>query len=517
MFNLLHKIRNEQGVPLDFIDHLFLFDIYGDWSQKLVCMKAAQIGFSTLAINKSLYAAKHKKWDIIYTLPTGADVHDFVGAKVNRIIEQNKIFKHYVSDRDTVEQKKVGDNIIYYRGTFTEKAAIMVSSDLNIHDEEDRSNPETLEVYASRLQHSKFKGEWHFSNPSAEGHGVSRYWAKSDQKHWFIRCGTCRRNQYLSWPDSIDQERRCFQCKSCHAPLRRGDRAKGEWVKRFKDREFSGYWIPLLLAPWVTAGEIIDYFNNKPRDYFYNFVLGLPYIGEGNTVPEHTIYGNLTEKVNSQEDVVIGCDSGLIKHYVVGNKEGIFFYGKTETWDDIRKLLRRFQRSIAVIDHLPDLTEPRKMVEEFPGRVFLGHYSQDRKSFQLIRWGKDAEFGNVTIDRNRVMQLLIDEFADRRIPLQGVKSDWEEYYAHWKTLYRMNDTDIIGNPTFKWETSTGQDHWCHATLFWRAGMDKQANIGGGSILGIQHNKFPTAPTIAPDGTIPAPDLSRPKKSDDWRL
>ena len=46
--------------------------------------------------------------------------------------------------------------------------------------------------------------------------------------------------------------------------------------------EYSGYWIPLLLAPWITAKEILDYKADKTEEYFYNKVLGLPYIGGGN-------------------------------------------------------------------------------------------------------------------------------------------------------------------------------------------------------------------------------------------
>ena len=137
-----NKIKNEKGLKIDFRNHLFLYDVYNDFSPKLVCLKAAQIGFSTMAILKSLWLAKHRGIDIIYTLPTANDVNDFVSGKVNRIIVQNPCLQDYVKDKDTIEQKRVGNNVIYYRGTWTEKAALMVSSDLNIYDEEDRSKQE---------------------------------------------------------------------------------------------------------------------------------------------------------------------------------------------------------------------------------------------------------------------------------------------------------------------------------------------------------------------------------------
>lgn len=497
-----HQIKNEAGQVLDFRDHLFLFDIYADQSPKLVCYKAAQIGFSTMAILKSLWLAKTQRFDIIYTMPSSSDMKDFVGGKVNRIINQNPILQEYVKDKDSIEQKQVGENIIYYRGTFTEKAAIAVSSDLNIHDEEDRSRQDVIQTYSSRLQHSKHKWEWHFSNPSVEGNGVSRYWSRSDQKHWFITCRACLKEQYLSWPDSIDVKIRAYVCKHCGHQLSRDERRVGRWIRKYKDKEFSGYWISLLMAPWITAEEILNYHETKSAEYFANFVLGLPYVGEGNQVTPDTIFRNCTPEINAQERVVIGCDSGLKKHYVLGNKDGIFYSGIAHDWSEIDSLLKKYERSIAVIDALPDLTAPRQLREKYPGRVFLCHYARDRKTYQIIKWGKDAEAGNVAVDRNRMMQIVIDDLANRKIPLQGTQDDWEEYQRHWATLYKITEFDDLGVPVARWETSNGMDHFCHATLYWRVGMDKFRNDGG-KIFSGDPDLFTTSTAIQPNDTMMA--------------
>lgn len=524
----LHGIRTETGNRLDFRNHLFLYDIYADWSPLLCCYKAAQIGFTTMAINKSLWAVKNIGLDAIYTMPTGSDINDFVSGKVNRIIEQNPVLQGWVQDRDTIDQKKVGDHVIYYRGTFTERAAISVSSDLNIHDEEDRSNQEIIAMYASRQQHSKFRWEWHFSNPSVEGNGVSRYWPRSDQKHWFITCVGCGEKQFMSWPDSVDRERRVFQCKKCHKALTDEERRVGEWVRKWKDRDYSGYWISLLMAPWITAGQVIDLYETKPIDFFYNFVLGLPYVGEGNTVSMETLFKNCSDTVNDQERAVIGSDSGIVKHYVIGNRQGLFFYGKENGWDWLRKLLKEHPNWIAVLDAMPDITEPRRLVEEFPGRVFLCHYVRDRKTMQLMRWGRDQEEGFVTADRNRLLQVVIDEFAAGAIPISGRRDEWVDYGRHWKTLYRITEIDALGMPVFEWKTSDGNDHWCHATAYWRIGMDR-FGWGAGAVLAPPDVGPPAlrqSPAVSPDFTVPAPRVDQlngrtftaPKPEDnDWRI
>ncbi len=513
-----NNLKTENGTPMTFDERLYLFDIFRDWYPKQVCMKAAQVAWSTTAIVKTFYGAKNKGVDLIYTLPTDNDVNAFAGGKINRIVANNPVFQDWVKEKDTVQQKQVGDHIIYYRGTKSGSAAIMVSADGLIHDEEDRSDQKIISQYASRLQASKKKWEWHFSNPSVMGNGVSKYWEESTQSEWFIPCGECHKEQFMEWPDNVDLDREIFICKFCGAELK--NRKIGRWRNRFNSRDYHGYHISLLMCPWVTAHEIIGYYRTKPADYFANFVLGLPYVGEGNTVTDDIILRNCTNEVNKQENVIIGCDSGIEKHYVCGNAQGIFFYGKTESWDDIASMLLKWKNSVAVIDAMPDITGPRKLREDFPGRVFLCHYAKDRKTMQLIRWGEGEESGNVLVDRNRALQFLIDEFADKRIPLQGTPEDYRPYLSHWKTLYRVSDVDSNGSPTFIWESSNGIDHWCHASLYYRVGMDR---FGGGNTkfcFGTKIFKNDPAPLILPDGKLmyeKNPLIWKPKAKDgeDW--
>ena len=88
-----YQIKNEKGDLIEFANHRFLLDIYEDQSQFLCVMKAAQVGMSTLEIVKNIYDAQRYGLDIIYTLPTDKDVQQFVGGKVNRIIQQNDILR----------------------------------------------------------------------------------------------------------------------------------------------------------------------------------------------------------------------------------------------------------------------------------------------------------------------------------------------------------------------------------------------------------------------------------------
>ena len=516
-----NRVRTESGAILDFRDHLFWFDVLSDFSPEQVWYKCAQVGGSTVGIVKSFYAMHRYGLDAIYTLPTANDVKDFVGGKVNRIIANNPVLQSWIKEKDSVESKTVENNQIYYRGTWTERAAIMVSSDLNIYDEIDRSKQDIIEQYASRLQHSKFQWQWSFSNPSVEGNGVSKLWPHSDQKHWFVRCGGCNKRQFLSWPESIDEERREFICKHCHKALTREERRVGEWVKKYKDRRVSGYWFSLLMAPWVTADKILTLHETKSEEYFHNFVLGLPYVGGGNKVQKHEILQNVTDEINMQDGrVIIGVDTGAHIHYCLGNRQGVFHYGESDGYEEIEGFLRRWPKSIAVFDQGGDLIAPRKLREKYKGRVFLCHYRQDRKTMEIIRWGEGEEDGNVLVDRNRMIELAIGEFRDRRVRLHGTENDWYDFWLHWDHIYRTQKEDALGVIRRTWERSDA-DHWVHAYVYMRVGMDRFCREEDGKVIVPEKAFKPsTGVDVSLDGKIPVdkrilqmPDARTP---DDWR-
>ena len=485
-------------------------------------MKAAQgPGLTTTMIIKQLVMVHNYNLESIYTLPSQSDVNTMVRSKVNRIIQHNPIFQTWVKDQDTIEQKQVGSSQIYYRGTFTEQQALMIASDLNIFDEEDRSKAEIISQYSSRQQASSFRWNWHLSNPSVDGAGVSQYWPKSTQAHWFVKCNRpgCCKEQFMSWPDSVDPIRQIYVCKYCSAPLSDEQRRAGRWVKKVRDAQYSGYWIPLFISTMIPAKKIIDDFQTKPRQFFYNFVLGLPYIGEGNKLTEEDLLKNCTPDINTQRGVVIGVDVGVVKHFVVGNATSKFWYGKTEEWDDIEKLLHRFPDAIMVIDNGPDITMPRHLIEKYPQRVWRCVFNKDRKGAEIVRWSKK---NIVLADRSKVIQDLVDGYIEGRLPLQGNRADWRPFYDHWAVLYRTADADLFGNTVFEWRSATNVDHWALADVYWRVGMDRinrgkpmmitSAPPGVNVEAGVHINPDGTAPLPQPDKIFNVDNL----EEEDWR-
>ena len=480
-----NNVLTEKGLPIEFHNHAFLKDIYNDWSPTQVSRKASQIGYTIMIAIKCLYAAYYKKWNVIYTVPTFGDVGQIIPSKVNPIIESNPRLSEWTRDKDTILQKKVGNSFIYYRGTASQKkekekmeagTGIMLSSDLNVHDESDRSDQVILDQYESRLEASEYKGKWYFSNPTVPATLTQELWEKSDQKHWFIKCPHCNHYQWLDYFKNTDKEQEIYVCQKCHSEITDDTRRNGFWSPRYPKRKISGYYIPQTICPWISAKELIEAENTKTKQYFYNFNLGLPYRGSDIVVDKEVILKNVVSEPNLKEKNVIGVDTGLTMHYVLGNSQGIFKVGSTKDWDDIEDLMKKYE-AIAVFDALGDLTKPRKLRDKYRGRVWLCYFKRDKDSPQAIRW--NSKEMAVYADRTKIIQQVIDEFVDNKIKFQMRQEQLIDYISHWETLYQITEKDSLGIERKKWETK-GENHLLFATIYYylalmRSGSAKMIN------------------------------------------
>lgn len=497
-------IKNEAGIKLTFDRRPWVKDIINDLSPKQAWLKPPQIGATVSTNLKMLWVAKQLGKDIIYTLPTQTDIEDIVGGSVNRIIAQNPILQQWVREHDTVAQKSVGDNLIRYRGTWSAKQATMVPSSLNVHDEVDSSELSVITLYETRLEAQEGeenKWRWYFSHPSIEGQGVAIYWDKSDKKEWYIPCQACGRHQFLSWPDSISIERECYQCKYCKTELPESVRTgPGQWCnqdgipwtgKIAGDYEFSGWHVSQLMLYNKSAREIIKAFNDplKDKQWFYNYVLGLPYVSSEDRIEPAVVLRNCVDIINPQESrVVIGVDTGLGLHMTLMNRDGVFYYEHDNTitenrtpYDRLKELMRKFPKSIVVLDQGGELMLTRVLQQEFPGRVFLCYYNKDRKTIELVEWGEDEEYWKVKVDRNRMMTLVVEQLRDTgRVLLNGTKEEWSEWASHFGYLYReklivkeakgKDDRTLYGTE-YVWKRN-GPDHFAHSFLYAMVGMQK---------------------------------------------
>ena len=483
-----NQIKTESGQPLDFKTHRYLFDIYRDTSKYLCCIKAGQIGFSTMAILKTIWLAKNQKLDIAYILPTVEMVQKFVGSKVNRMAQQNTIIDSWMKDKDSITQKQVGQNYIHYLGAQTPTAAIMISADMLVADEYDKAPQNILEIFDSRLQHSKYGYKWVFSNPTIPDFGVDRFWNISDQKKWHIThaCG----ENYIMDESCTDYQSEMYRCPKCKGEITDEERRMGEWVATAQGT-WSGYWIPLWINPMIPASVICEHKKTKTAEYFHNFVAGLPYINPSDAISQSSLEKCLTTKVNLYPDkrAIIGIDTGYDLYYTIMNNEGIFHYGyqpspltkndpNYDPYKAIENMLNEYPKWFVFADQGGDLQGVRKLQVKFPGRVFLVWSNREKKSKDPINWGNNDNIGTVSIDRNRVIQNFVEEINSQRVSFNGTREDWQDWFNHALNIYRVKEIKgEEGDPQYNWGwvwKRKGPDHWFMASVYARVGLDRYA-------------------------------------------
>lgn len=514
-FNILaflehNKIINENQSPIEFYDHYFLKDIYLDYTPEQAIIKCAQIGFSTTAILKAIHLARYRKANIIYTLPSRSVVKDFVNPKVDPLISHNPAIYQMMGKTDNTALKGIGDRFIYFRGSWEPTSAISISAHAIINDELDRSNQKVITIFRSRLDEAKRTRPdlgfvWQFSNPSIPGNGVDEKWQVSDQKHWFIKCPHCNYEWYLRWPDNINIKTEQYICSKCHKVLSDDVRRVGRWVNK-KKSDISGYWISQLMAPWIPASKIIEDSKRDPS-FFYNFTLGLPYVSKDYTVTRKDILNVIDPSSNPRTDVAIGVDVGVLKHYVVGNKYGIFKVGVTESWEEIEDLRNRYS-AYMVIDMMPYPNIPKRLIKRYPGKVFGHYFDQDRKMREVIRWGENDKQGIVYSDRTRIIDDVVAQILSQDIWFNLTITDLEEYILHWGQLYRTTEERSNGILVPVWDTIQGRaDHFALSTIYWYIALQKTLTQGGVVLPNVRKKMEEQHPVINVDHTVSALNLS----------
>lgn len=506
-----NQIRSEKGEVLEFYDRLFLLDILTDWSREIVWKKCSQVGGSITFNIKTFFALLKLGWNIIYTMPTDTDVESFVKAKTNPLILANPQALGKLA-ADGIYLKQIGDRFMHMAGTISKTAAISKSSDLNIHDEASRSDQVTMNMYKSRLTDSKFKGTWMFSNPTTEKDILDEKWLVSDQKEWYITCA-CGHQQVLTWPDSIDKQRECYQCKDCKKELTTEERRKGVWINRDGivwsgkiegGYRASGWHTSHMMVLSVSARDILDV-SEGDQEYFYNFVLGEPYNPGDLKVTRSTILDNWTPKdLSLGKHWYLGVDVGNIKHYVLGTELGVVKVGRFNKWQDLDDMMD-FYKPYLVIDALPDNTMAKYYVDKYP-QALMWFPKENKDNPQVIVWwgrttNTDAEERNrngiVYSNRNRSIDKMIDEILHANI-LFGIPSDLDlkAYVKHWETLRRVKVTDARGIESYEWDSTTGEDHYVFATLYYYL-----ARLGHGNGALFTLEPANSAQLIDKDGTV----------------
>lgn len=472
-------IRDENGDALDYSSRLFWLPILADWSNEICIKGAAQVGKSISFSLKVVYAMKFLGWPVIYTFPTEDDVREFVTTKMNKVIEANR---EAIGNMDTenVQRKEIGGVFAHFKGLKSDTAAIATTARLVIHDEASRSSQVALKTMESRsksVEKSK-RYRWLFSNPTVERDLLDLEWRRSDRKEWHVTCPSCGDEHRLSWPESIDRERKAYVCRACRADLPDEARRKGRWIATAQG-EVSGYHLSHLMCDWITAAEIIKDADGDP-EYFNNFVLGEPYSPSIFEVTRGLLLDAWTPENLATGKWYLGVDVGTVKHYVLGSERGITKVGRFGAWSELDDIIRQYDPYM-VIDAMPENEVSRAWVERNPkaSMCYLG--GKDKESNLVVRWGKDAERGVIKADRNRLIDRTIGRLQQGEM-MMNLPADamYRLLIAHGESLRRVKQVNADGIERYVWESTNGEDHLFFAMMFYD--LAREGSSGDAAVL-----------------------------------
>lgn len=512
-----HKIKNEKGKMVDVgpeSNHFFLRDLYLDKSQEIATQKPSQIGVSTWAILTELHDARYWGINQIHTLPTGADVQKFVPSKTNEILKQNPTLKGGLSGKevDAVAQKQFGKAFLYYKGTHSEREALMLSSDRNWYDEIDKSDMTQISNYESRLEGAdSLRQKRYISTPTVPGYGVNAKFEISDQKFWRFKCGHCGKEQHMRWPENIDMVKKIYICCYCQKELTREMVRKGGWKAKYPHREISGYQLTQMIAPWITPAMMVEAYldaeagrQDMTMEYFYNHKLGLPFMESSSIISKGLILTNLSNEEHLETESIMGVDVQMRELYaILGSTQGIYgilrlrddeeyvMSGGTRgkgKWDRWAEVMDAYGVTHCVIDAGYTPNEVAENAAKFEGRVWMQWYKEDPKRAQVVRWsdnefqGKQKSFQEeyqVLTDRNRAIDMLLQQAKQGYFKFFYKPNDpaVDMLIKHVSTTVSQQVTDRVGNVKREW-VSKGKDDLLHAWVNFmvasqRHAMDRQ--------------------------------------------
>lgn len=209
---------------------------------------------------------------------------------------------------------------------------------------------------------------------------------------------------------------------------------------------------------------------------YQNQVAAPPASGIGDRLTFEEIYANVTARVNDQKGtIIIGVSTATPVHYVVGNKEGLFFMRTAEAGSDPYKeldmLIKRWEKVIIVSDQVGDSLGIRQLQQKNPGKVYIAWLKNDVKTQEIVKWNYDNN--EVTISKGPAVQQIIDELRDTRLSLSGKAEDWQPFIDEWLNMFRSWSVDNLGEKVSTWESS-GPQHFVKATVFYRVGLEQYA-------------------------------------------
>jgi len=459
------------GKPFTFERHEYLIEPYADNHPDQTFMKAAQLGLTSLAMLRSVYAARYRGFrGILYLFPSRSDVIDFSKGRVTPLIEDNPdTIGSWVRETDAANIKQVWNAFLYFRGMRSRAGLKSVPIDFTIMDELDEAPPSAIDMAMERMAHSIFKEVLKLSNPTLPDYGIDKAFQETDQRYWLLKCGKCGEYTCLedTFPDCLKtlNGQVIRACQKCGTEL---NPSLGEWVaKKPTITDKRGYHFSQLFSHFVDPRDILHQFRttNNLTD-FWNLKIGNAYVEAQNRLSIEEVLALCgSEGIVSQDrgPCFMGVDQGKDLHVVIGKryppKSGKIAHLEVyKDWEELDRLMKVFNVSRCVVDALPEMRNARAFAERHRGRVFLNYYNEHQKG--SYSWNEEELI--VQCNRTESLDASHREIMEQSIVLPKECEITQDFAKHLHNVAKkLEEDEETGSKRYVY-VKLGPDHFRHA-------------------------------------------------------
>jgi|SRR5215471_4338750 len=495
---------------------------YYPWSREMhdadcdfwVGQKAAQMGYTEVALNRTFYKIDIDHTDCLYVLPAKTpDASDFSAARFDSALELSPYLGQIFSDVKNVGHKRAGSTNLYIRGSRSKSGLKSVPVGLLILDELEEMTQENIPLAFERQSGQIEKQTIALSTPRVPGRGINIYYETSTQENFFFNCPHCHRWIDLTFPDSILMTAEDLNdprinethiiCKVCKKELIHESKsewlANGKWIASHTNRDVRGFHINQLYSCTVHPAEIArSYFraqrNQADEQEFFNSKLGQTHTVTGARVNEDEInkcihsFKNRSYIPYSYPVITLGIDQGKWIHYEIDAWHipamspdihttaicRVVDFGKVLNFEELDELVKTWRVNACVIDAQPERRKASEFASRFPGFVHLCFYSDTVKG-KSLKISQDYNDPVVTVDRTYWLDQALGRFRNQSIELpMDINLEYKSHIMAPMRIYEKDQYDVTVGRYVK--ADADQDHHTHARAYSEIALCFAANL-----------------------------------------
>lgn len=478
--------------------------IVNDTSRVVNTVKCAQIGLTTATIAYFLAAmATQRKFHVVYALPSQTDASKIVTTKIDPIIQESSRLRQLADKNvDTVELKQIGNNFLFCRGAKSETAALSISADCLVADEIDRSDPDVLKQFRSRLQASELAIIKQFSTPTIAGVGISKEAEVSKRYRSFAKCYCCGHVWLPSYHTDIkvpgysadiseitrtniqtlDWKNAHWACPNCGKdPQLHPSRLTWICENESESWEASTYYVnPVVCCEVLKPAYLVrtsTEFNT--RSEWLNQVLGETSAEDNEQITRQDVEASFCQSLDSSEMHYLGSDVGLLCHLAIGRKtqagQLLVVHRETVPVTNFiarrQELMKQYRISVSVMDVFP-YSSLVMQITDFDPNAYGCSFSvgNSPELYTIQEKTADADEGKLNLrlvkaNRTRALDEILLLFKSKALLTARIStSEDDKYLAHLLSMKRTQ-TFVREQLQFVWTKTDGNDHSLFALAY----------------------------------------------------